>query len=105
MMISKRLKTAWDLSRSIEYERFDCWRRAYRSTTVEVLIPPGAKAVGVAIKDLSLPIHCVIAGIIRRGEMIVPRGLTVMGVGDEVLAITDPEGAEQLVEFFTVHHS
>src|SRR4030042_4320457 len=36
---------------------------------VEVLIPPGARAVGVAIKDLPLPDQCVIAAIIRKGEM------------------------------------
>jgi trk system potassium uptake protein TrkA len=72
---------------------------------VEVLIPQGARAVGVSIKDLPLPVHCVIAGIIRKGEMVVPRGLTIMEVGDEVLAITDPAGQEQLVELFTLHNS
>lgn len=68
---------------------------------VEVRIPAGAKAVGVAIKDLTLPDRCVIAAIIRHGEMVVPRGATTLEVGDEVLAMTDHQGAEQLATLFT----
>ncbi len=67
---------------------------------VELVVPPGAPAAGVAIKDLRLPEQCVIAGIVRQGKMIVPRGITTFDVGDEVLTITDPEGAEQLMELF-----
>jgi trk system potassium uptake protein TrkA len=68
---------------------------------VEVRVPAGAKAMGVAIKDLALPEQCVIAAIIRRGEMVVPRGATTLKVGDEVLAMTDHQGAEQLAALFT----
>jgi trk system potassium uptake protein TrkA len=65
-------------------------------------IPVGAKAVGMAIKDLALPEHCVIAAIIRQGEVIVPRGITEIEVGDEVLSFTDNEGAQQLLALFAV---
>lgn len=67
---------------------------------VEERIPVGAKAVGKAIKDLALPEQCVIAAIIRQGEMVVPRGATTLEVGDEVLAVTDTQGAEQLAALF-----
>lgn len=67
---------------------------------VEEKIPAGARAIGMAIKDLGLPEHCVIAGIIRKGEVIVPRGVTVFEVGDEVLAVTDFEGASRLADLF-----
>jgi trk system potassium uptake protein TrkA len=63
---------------------------------VEEKIPPGAPAVGVAIKDLKLSEECVIAAIIRQGKMVMPRGAVAFEVGDEVLAITSREGAEQL---------
>ncbi len=69
---------------------------------IEVEISPGAKAAGTAIKDLPLPDQCVIVAIIRKGDMIVPRGGTVIEFGDEVLTITDSEGAEQLADLFTV---
>ncbi len=69
-----------------------------RYALVEEKIPPKAIAVGQAIKDLKLPANCTIAAIIRSGEVIVPRGVTVLEVGDEVLAITDTEGAKKLAE-------
>jgi trk system potassium uptake protein TrkA len=68
---------------------------------VEEKIPPGAKAIGVAIKDLVLPEQCVIAGVIRKGKMLVPRGATTFEAGDEVLAVTDRKGAEQLAALFS----
>ncbi|HNS63871.1 MAG TPA: NAD-binding protein [Anaerolineaceae bacterium] len=67
---------------------------------VEEKIPAGALAVGRAIKDLQIPEGCVIAGIIRHGEMVVPRGQTIFEVGDEVLAITDQQSAIRLAELF-----
>ena len=63
---------------------------------VEEKIPPSASAVGVSIKDLGLPDQCVIAAIIRKGEVMIPRGVTRFEEGDEVLAVTDEEGAKQL---------
>ncbi len=68
---------------------------------VEEKIPPDAPAVGQQIKDLAFPERCVIAAIIRHGEVIVPRGITAFEVGDEVLAVTDHDGAIQLAKMFT----
>ena len=65
---------------------------------VEEKIPDGARSIGIAIKDLGLAEECVIAGIIRDGELIVSRGSTIFQVGDEVLAVTDSEGAQHLSE-------
>jgi trk system potassium uptake protein TrkA len=69
---------------------------------VEEKVPAGAKAIGVAIKDLGLPEHCVIAAIIRHGEVIVPRGVTTFELDDEVMAVTDAEGAASLAALFSV---
>jgi len=67
---------------------------------VEERIPEGARAVNVAIRDLALPEQCLIAAIMRRGEVILPRGGTILEVGDEVLAVTDGQGAEELATLF-----
>jgi len=67
---------------------------------VEEKIPAGARAVGIAIKDLPLPAECVIAAVIRHGDLIVPRGLTILEAGDEVLAVTNPDGADDLARLF-----
>lgn len=66
-------------------------------------IPACAIAIGVAIKDLKLPEHCVIAAIIRNGDVIVPRGVTVFEEGDEVLAVADIEGTRELAKLFCVN--
>jgi len=79
-------------------------RRGHLSV-VEEKIPAGAKAIDVAIKDLALPEHCVIAAIIRQGEAIVPRGITTFQADDEVLAVTNNEGARQLMELFALPNS
>jgi len=72
---------------------------------VEEKIPPGAKAVGIALKDLGLKEDCVIAAIIRHGKVVLPRGMTVFETGDEVLAITDRDGADNLRALLSVPES
>ena len=72
--------------------------RRGRYSLVEEKVPAGAKAIGVALKDLGLPEECVIAAIIRGGKVTLPRGDAAFQQDDEVLAITDPEGALQLSE-------
>jgi trk system potassium uptake protein TrkA len=75
--------------------------RRGRFSLVEEKIPPGAQAVGMSIMDLALPPNAVIAAIIRRGEIVIPRGVTSFEVGDEVLAIVDHEAADDLAALFT----
>jgi trk system potassium uptake protein TrkA len=75
--------------------------RKGRYSLVEEKIPPNAVAIGKAIKDIALPENCVIAAIIRQGEVVVPRGITEFEVGDEVLAVTDMEGARELSILFS----
>ena len=72
--------------------------RRGRYSLVEEKVPAGAKAIGVALKDLGLPEECVIAAIIRDGKITLPRGNATFQQGDEVLAVTDPDGARQLAE-------
>ena len=67
---------------------------------VEEKIPQGAPAIGQAIKNMALPDDCVIAAIIRKGEVGVPRGESVFEAGDEGLAITDAEGAVKVGKLF-----
>jgi trk system potassium uptake protein TrkA len=70
--------------------------RRGRYALVEEKVPPGAKAIGRQLKELGLPDQCVIAAIIRHGQITLPRGTTKLEEGDEVLAVTDNEGALQL---------
>lgn len=70
--------------------------RRGKFSLVEEKIFPGACAVGVAIKDLNLPPNCIISGIIRHGEIVIPRGITALEEGDEILALVDDAAQEQL---------
>lgn len=72
--------------------------RRGRYSLVEEKVPPAAKAIGVAIKDLGLPDECVIAAIIRDGKITLPRGDATFQQDDEILAVTDPDGAQQLAQ-------
>lgn len=65
---------------------------------VEEKIVEGAPAVGKAIQELNLPETCVIAAIIRHQQIVMPHGHTRFEAEDEVLAVTDAEGARLLAE-------
>jgi trk system potassium uptake protein TrkA len=68
---------------------------------VEEKVPSGASIVGQALKDVGLTENCVIAAVIREGKVIMPRGSSEFKVGDEILAIADRTGAEQLRTLLT----
>jgi trk system potassium uptake protein TrkA len=68
---------------------------------VEEKVEKGAKAIGIPLKDLGLPEECIIAAIIRNGQVTLPRGTTTFQEWDEVLAITTPESARQLAELLS----
>jgi trk system potassium uptake protein len=75
--------------------------RRGKYSLVEEKIAPNAPAIGQAIKDLSLPANCVISGIIRRGEIIIPRGVTVLEEADEIFALVDDLSRKQLEKFLS----
>ena len=67
-------------------------------SVVEEKVAPGAKGIGVALKDMGLEQQCVIAAIIRDGKMMLPRADSVFTAGDEIVAVASPEGAKRLSE-------
>lgn len=67
-------------------------------SVVEEKVPPGAKGIGIQLKEIDFKEQCVIAAIIRNGKMTLPRGDSVFQVGDEVVAIASVEGARKLAE-------
>ena len=63
---------------------------------VEEKVHPMALAVGKAIRDLMLPPQCVLAAIIRKGELIIPKGDVTLQAADEVLAVVHSSEAAAL---------
>lgn len=63
---------------------------------VEEKVHPASPAVGKAISDLPLPEDCVLIAVIRKGELILPKGNTVMQPADEVVALISSQSVGAL---------
>jgi trk system potassium uptake protein TrkA len=63
---------------------------------VEEKVHPTAVAVGKMIRELDWPSECVVAAIIRRNKLMIPRGDTVFQPGDEILAVVHTSQTKQL---------
>ena len=50
----------------------------------EVEIPPGSTIDGMRIRELNLPEDCVLVKIMRNSQIILPRGNTLLQIGDIV---------------------
>lgn len=57
------------------------------ASLTEIVIPEGAKVAGQPIKAIDMPHDCVVAAVIRGKKFVVPRGDTVIQVGDEVVFV------------------
>ena len=54
---------------------------------VEEKVYPSAPACGKALKDIKLPDECNVVAVIRKLQLIIPHGSTVLEANDEVLAL------------------
>jgi len=62
---------------------------------VEVTLAEGSPAVGKAIIELGVPRNATVVAVIRGDRhVVVPRGETVMEIGDEVLVLVTVESTE-----------
>jgi trk system potassium uptake protein len=60
-----------------------------------------AVAAGKAVKDLHLPSECVLPAIIRSGNLIIPRGDTILQPGDEVFALVHVSQLDKVTAILT----
>jgi trk system potassium uptake protein TrkA len=61
-------------------------RRGEISLVTEKL-EQGAPAEDKRVADLGLPTDCVLVSVLRHGDVVIPRGETVLQAGDEILAL------------------
>jgi trk system potassium uptake protein len=64
---------------------------------VEVTLAENSPAAGTAIADLGFPRDATVVAVVREDRLVVPRGDTVLQIGDEVLVLVtlDAEAAVQ----------
>jgi trk system potassium uptake protein TrkA len=63
---------------------------------VEVTLAEDSPAASRSIADLGVPRDAVVVAVVREGHVVVPRGDTVVNVGDEVLALVTPDSEQAL---------
>ncbi len=59
---------------------------------------PSSPLIGNSLREIQMPEGCLVALIRRKGETIVPRGLTKLMEADRLTIIGDKKGIEQLIK-------
>jgi trk system potassium uptake protein TrkA len=70
---------------------------------VEEKIEEGAAAAGKPVRDVPLPSDCTLAAVIRKGEVILPRGDTLLQPDDEIVAVVRTDQEVELNKLLTHH--
>ncbi|MFW6035600.1 MAG: potassium channel family protein [Halothermotrichaceae bacterium] len=60
-------------------------------SVTQFVIPDDAPTIGKSLKEIDLPLDIVLGGIIRKGDIVIPRGGTAIQGGDKILIISLPE--------------
>lgn len=67
---------------------------------VELSVDPASTVNGMRVEEANWPPRTVLTSIRRSGEIIVPRGDTMLLGGDEIVALADPDAVDQLRHMF-----
>lgn len=67
----------------------------------EIVLPPDAPAAGRKIQDLGLPEGCLVATILRDGEVLIPRGHTELRAADRVGIVSLPQVYSRVLAILT----
>lgn len=65
-------------------------------TIVEMNIQRNSPVVGKMIKDIELPVDSIIVSVVRGDKALVPKGDTVMHVGDVVISMVNESNMQNL---------
>lgn len=67
-----------------------------RARLSEVTLAPNSPAEGIQIQDLGLPRDSTVVAVLRSDHLVVPRGDTVLGAGDEVLVLATVDAEDEV---------
>ena len=71
-------------------------RNKEKKVIIEIPISIGSKVAGKMIKDIIWPEDCLIVGVERGEEQLLPKGNTELFQGDMLIILTDEENAEKI---------
>ena len=66
---------------------------------LEAIVEPGMHLAKRPLRETHLPAECLVVSIRREGEMLFPRGGTVIEPGDVVTFLVSPQGEERLQHY------
>ena len=66
----------------------------------EVTVTPLSHAIGSRVDQLKLPEECVLATLLRNGQILIPRGQLQLQAGDKIIALVRTEQQAELVRIF-----
>ncbi len=67
----------------------------------EVTVPADSPVVGKRVEQLELPPQCILATLLRSGEMLIPRGDTRIAANDRIIALVKSEQQPDLLRVFS----
>jgi len=76
-----------------------------RVSMTEVVLRPGAPAVDRTLQELDLPDNSLVACIVRDGQVIVPRGNSLLYVADRLILVTLPHSHGQTLRALLGHEA
>ncbi len=65
---------------------------------VERVVDPASPVVGKTIRDIQLPVECVLVAIIRGEQLLLPRGDTTLEASDKLVALTSNSHLQVLAD-------
>ena len=68
---------------------------------IELQVDAASEAVGKTLAEISLPKSAIVAGIIRNSDTLIPRGQTVIKLGDRVVAVSLPDALARVEKAFS----
>jgi trk system potassium uptake protein len=69
---------------------------------VEVKVSGSSEVINREIQDIRFPRDVIITAMLRRGELIIPSGQTIIQAGDELIVVTRRTQEEELRRLLTV---
>ncbi|TMD69201.1 MAG: CBS domain-containing protein, partial [Chloroflexi bacterium] len=66
---------------------------------LEVAVEPGMRMADRPLREAQVPAECLVVSIRRQGELLFPRGGTVIKPGDVVTFLVSPRGEERLQQY------
>jgi Trk K+ transport system NAD-binding subunit len=70
------------------------------ASLVSVQISHAAKVAGKLIKDIDVPLECVVAAVIRGKDFVVPRGKTEIAANDNVILVGPAQAVKKAKDIF-----